>query len=121
MFFVLDDDAERLEWFQSVLGDVDAASTVDEAILKLRANAYDLIFLDHDLADSTTPDATGHQLADVMNRENLQTSTPIIIHSMNPVGAENIRKSLSRTHSNITVVPYSLLQLRLSQRNKKVL
>ena len=120
MFFVLDDDQERLEWFKSVLGpETDTASSVGDAIPKLRANNYELAFLDHDLADSVNPDATGYQLAEVMNRENLQISTPIIIHSMNPVGADNIRRSLSRNHKNVVVVPYSVLKLRLSQRQQK--
>ena len=117
MFFILEDDPERIEWFKSVLGEDQIYTTrdVNDAVAQLKSNVYDIIFMDHDLM-ATGKNASGHGLADILNQEKIATNTPIIIHSMNPVGAENIRRALMNTHSNVTVVPYSVLKARLEQR-----
>jgi CheY-like chemotaxis protein len=119
MIFVLDDDIKRIEWFQEIFpNQLEYARSVAEALPKLRSNPYDIVFLDHDLAVGSSPAVDGIALADTLAKEGIQTSTPIIVHSMNPIGADNIRRALSRTH-NVTIVPYSVLKIRLEERRQK--
>ncbi len=58
---------------------------------------FDVIFLDHDLDDRVYVNSneanTGYQLAKWMQENNI-SAEEIIIHSMNPVGADNIKAVL---------------------------
>ena len=117
MVFILDDSPERIAFFQSIFGnDMDYAHNVSAALNMLRSRKYDMIFLDHDLSENDPGAASGSTLADILEEEKLHTNIPIIIHSMNPVGAQNIQRTLNNTHSQVVVVPYSVLKARLEQR-----
>src|SRR5262245_10098543 len=74
--FLLDDDTRRHKWFQKrFTGDeVAIAETVEQAKEMLAANAYDAIFLDHDLLphhyesnDHGDTDNTGMAIAEWLN------------------------------------------------------
>lgn len=93
---VLEDNPNRIRKFKSALIGfvVDYAAEADEAIQLLSEKKYDLIFLDHDLGgeewvSSTNPN-TGYQVAKVVAEKTGPSSTFVIIHSMNHIGADNI-------------------------------
>lgn len=95
---------------------IDYARTVDDAVGMWIVNKYDEIWLDHDL---------GEDGGDIMNfvaalmrygdynktsKENgYGWELPdIVVHSMNPVGAENIVGKLS-PYYNVKRIPYSII------------
>ncbi len=87
--FLLDDDKRRHRWFVKRFdGDeMDIAETVDEAKEFLQDNAYDAIFLDHDLLphhyesnDHDDFDSTGYAIAEWLNEnKQLQRAATIIV------------------------------------------
>jgi hypothetical protein len=66
--------------------------TAEECIDKLKENNYDYISLDHDLGGTTiveSGDGTGYEVAKWIN-ENLDYKPKIYVHSLNPIGRDNI-------------------------------
>jgi len=125
MIFVLDDSDVRINWFQKewLKHRVDYAKTAQEAIEKLRntKTQYEMIFLDHDLADVHYDipaheihskegvdgwELTGHWVAKIMAKENLHTDTPVFINTCNPDGAIAMADQLKSTHKEIKVMPF---------------
>ncbi|NCN42332.1 hypothetical protein GW916_13910 [bacterium] len=103
MIFVLEDDELRIEAFRGYfekIGETQVlyAVSVDEAKDLLQRNReFRVLFLDHDLGgevyvESTEPN-TGYQVAKFI-KENAIIYKTCIVHSMNVVGAENIRSVL---------------------------
>ena len=94
---LLEDNDERIQQFKDWIPSLDIAITAEEAINLLKANKYDLIFLDHDLGGKVFVDSsefnTGYTVARYM-RENLILSGMVIVHSHNVVGAANIKAVL---------------------------
>jgi len=115
--FVLDDDIDRIKAFQNYFGDevVDYSNNSREAAEKLRNNEYDQIFLDHDLGVFDN----GSLLSITMAEEKLCVDVPIVIHSMNVVGAINMEEILKNTHNNVVRVNFSLLLKNLEASMKK--
>ena len=109
---ILEDNAERIKLFKSLLLNKFKVNEMDVDILftdnvedakKLfdKHKKFDMIFLDHDLdnrvyVDSNEPN-TGYQFAKYLNEkledEDYKT-TVIIIHTMNPIGAQNMKDAL---------------------------
>lgn len=93
--FILEDNKWRLVWFkQHFVGHhLDIASHVDAGEKYICNNKYDIIFLDHDLDDEVYVDSnhfnTGYQLAKII-LDSINKDTPVIVHSMNFPGAQNI-------------------------------
>lgn len=105
ILFLDDDDARHRTFDNSIakLGinaDIAHVSNADQAIKALKRNKYDLVFLDHDLGGEIYVDVnhrnTGSEVARVIYNNNLQPSAIIIIHSLNPVGAINMQKTIGR-------------------------
>jgi hypothetical protein len=101
--FVLDDDMNRIEWFQKKFGkeNVYFATCVSDAKDGLRSyGRLDYIFLDHDLGGPYTrgPDGDGIDVAQWMAQESIQCDTPVVCHSLNDAGAMSICHSLNATH-----------------------
>lgn len=98
--FVLDDDFDRLPAFRKKWEDVTHATDPIAAAEILRTQKFDIIFLDHDLGGPYTrgPLGDGIDLAKVMAEEKLHVDTPIVIHSLNKVGAYNMHCELAGTH-----------------------
>lgn len=80
-------------------------------------NPFDLIFLDHDLDGRVYVDSselnTGYQFAKYLN-EKLTNSPIIIIHTLNPVGAENMANALQGR--KITYVPFTIMEGFIKER-----
>jgi hypothetical protein len=120
--FLLEDDERRCEWFaKRFKGDeIDIACDVQEAKELLEANAYDSIFLDHDLMPehygSDTPDdeRTGYAVASFLAaRPDLQRAATIMVHSFNTEGALRMVEELRRAGRQADYIPFHFLEDRL--------
>jgi len=102
---ILEDDPERIRIFRDKFHDcdLDMVDTSNDAIELLDENQYDLICLDHDLGgevyvNSLDPN-TGYQVTSWMSKNDHQnTDTPVVIHSFNPAGANNMYVALTTTN-----------------------
>lgn len=112
--FVLEDTMERIGFFQKFLEGKEVLYTddADLAIMDLIKTKFDLIFLDHDLDDTdaladprTASFKTGLDVIRCL-RGSINEETPVVIHSINPVGAANMVKE----HPfNVVHIPFHLL------------
>ena len=90
-------------------------SCVDSAIRNYNDN-YDGIFLDHDLGGLQMVNSddlnTGYAFCDwLIKNTKSSMNTPIVIHSVNPVGAKNMLNILSDgKFSEVFILPYPTLQ-----------
>lgn len=98
----LDDMKQRRDAFQrNAIGHtVDFATNAQEAIDLLKANEYDIIYLDHDLAEehyhrNNDDDEDGRFVARKMRDMPQHHGTAVIVHSLNPVGRANIKSILN--------------------------
>lgn len=97
---ILEDSEERRRIFHEMLShthDLSFFGHVEEAKTALSTDGpFDIIFLDHDLDNRVFVDSeeenTGYQLAKYIAENNVRAK--IIIHSMNPYGAERMKKIL---------------------------
>lgn len=117
--FVLEDDQMRIDWFEKTFGDVPflfITKDTDEAIPILRLIKFDLIFLDHDLEETSIYDEDHAEYDATRGKNGLRVATELnftinqetdcIIHSMNPTGAGNMIKAHPFNTSHI---PYHIL------------
>jgi len=96
---VLDDDQNRhLAFQQSLIGMiVERAYTAEEAIKQLQSHPFDVVFLDHDLGGKVmvaSGKGTGYEVAKWLRNNPHRMPKQIIIHSFNPVGAQNMKTML---------------------------
>jgi CheY-like chemotaxis protein len=89
--------------------DFHIAISANAAIEYLKNNKYDLIFLDHDLGGLEMIDSsfynTGYTVAKFMKENNVKGR--VVIHSLNPSGAQNIKFLLK----NAKVIPFTVLNI----------
>jgi hypothetical protein len=120
--FLLDDDRRRHRWFAARFkGDlVDVADTVERAQEMLSANAYDAIFLDHDLhpehyhAPSNDDERTGYAIALwLAANPKLQRASTILVHTRNADGAMRMVEELRRAGRTADYVPFPMLAERI--------
>ncbi len=108
---ILEDSPERIKTFQKKLWkhDLYFFDNVDDTIKALEyMDAFDVLFLDHDLGgqvfvDSDEPN-TGYQLAKYIKEKQLKFNQ-VVIHSMNPVGAQRMKDMLPEA----TIAPFTTL------------
>lgn len=108
---IIDDMQERHEylkkWIKMHYIGVNIFSVKDrwEAEKILKKKKFGIIFLDHDLGNRVFVDSgdpnTGFQIACFIVNNNIKYNE-IIVHSMNPWGAENIKNILP----NVRVIPF---------------
>jgi CheY-like chemotaxis protein len=88
---IIDDNQLRHETLKKRYGEADCAYGYDEAIQYLESGEYDLVSFDHDLGDFVGGvERTGATVARWMGMNGI-TCKRVVIHSNNPIGAENIR------------------------------
>ena len=111
----LDDDPNRHTQLMSALvgfdSSVDWAQTAQEAIKFLSSNEYDIIYLDHDLGGKIMVESgeeTGYEVAKWIN-DNMENLPPIVIHSLNPVGVQNMLNVLPTAKA----IPFYTLIIKL--------
>ena len=110
MYILLVEDAkERVRWFKSEFYgcDIVVEKRPGRACRFVREKKFDLIFLDHDLGIQ----ASGGDELDSMEVAkaipgSVNRNTTVIIHSINPVGSENLRVFLSRNGVNVHRIVY---------------
>ena len=94
--FVLEDMQDRQEAFREKFKGYEKLTicdNVDDSKQILLDDYYDLICLDHDLGGEAFIDSnyynTGYTLAKFILENNIKSK--VVIHSLNPVGAKNIK------------------------------
>jgi len=102
---VVEDNPERNKWFKSIFPMADFAIDAETGVKCVTENVYDSIFLDHDLGDRVFVDSedmnTGFQVAKKI-KETENMNAQIIVHSLNPTGAQNIKGILPQAQ----IVPF---------------
>lgn len=97
---ILEDDIERIVQFKKNMSDGNLLVFVDdpkEAIDLLQEGKWDVLFLDHDLGGQVfVPSGknTGYEVATFLEVNKEFRPETIVVHSMNPVGANNIMAAL---------------------------
>ncbi len=127
--FLLDDDKRRHRWFAKRFeGDeLDIAETVAEAKEFLGENAYDAIFLDHDLLphhyesnDHDDFDSTGYAVAEwLCENKNIQRAATIIVHTRNADGAIRMVEKLRESGRQVEYVPFPMLDMKIKNYWKR--
>jgi len=94
----LDDDKLRHKLFlrKFLEHEVVAVYTAADAITVLEQQAFDAVFLDHDLGGKTMVDShggepTGFTVAKWLTANPHRMPPRVFVHSYNPVGAQNIK------------------------------
>jgi len=114
---ILENEMKRIrvfkEWFEDKF-DLTVCMNAFTGESAVRSDKFDVIFLDHDLGkDGEEMESeernTGYQVSKVI-MENVDTSTPIIIHSMNAVGAENMAQLLGAAGFKVVKVPFGSMR-----------
>jgi two-component SAPR family response regulator len=102
---ILDDDVMRHLLFDKLFKghDIQHVLSVAEFTNAINNTKYDIACLDHDLG--TVETGVDAAKAIVTLPEN-QRPNEILIHSWNPVGAENMRALLSTLNIKVTVKPF---------------
>ena len=116
---ILEDDSNRITIFKEKLKGhdwyfFDVADDAIGALSTIKDKPWDVIFLDHDLDGqifvSSSHHNTGYTVAKYIeeHRNDLEIKQ-IIIHSMNPAGASNMKAALPEA----TVIPFTILRTSL--------
>lgn len=120
--FLLDDDIRRHQWFaQRFKGDfLDVAHNVEQARQLLSDNAYDAIFLDHDLhpehynSQSSDDERTGYAIASwLASGPHLQRASTILVHTRNADGAMRMVEVMRSAGRGAEYVPFPYLAERI--------
>jgi CheY-like chemotaxis protein len=119
---IVEDDEMRCAWFERKFAgrEMDVTCDVGEALGWLAARDYDVILLDHDLAEehyfSDAPDdeRTGYAVARwLASHTDRQRAATIIIHSLNYAGAQRMLDVLRDAGRDAEHVPFHYLQTGL--------
>lgn len=113
---VVDDSAERIEFFRLRLGTrgVFFAMTYAEAVAALRRLRFRRLFLDHDLGGTRN----GSDLAYWLTRRLPRTHRPdVIIHSANSAGTLAMLNTLKRAGFAVATQPFPPSCLEVAQRS----
>lgn len=126
--FLLEDDKRRHQWFvKRFSGDhIDIADDVPGARELLSANAYDALFLDHDLhpehynSPSRDDERTGYAIATwLAANPELQRASTIFVHTRNAEGAMRMVEKLRGAGRAAEFVPFPLLGERIKHYWKR--
>ncbi len=129
---VVEDEEYRCKWFrEACIGhSIDFAYDAEQAKDFLTKSFYNMIFLDHDLndshyaafdnslgLDSEAAKTTGAAVAEWMLIAKNNVQAEIIVHSLNPVGSQNIYATLKIGNYNVRRVPF--LELKKQLKNER--
>lgn len=114
---VLEDDENRIEEFKKRFNersiiDVDFSDNYNDCISKLSINEYQLINMDHDLGHQVFVDSseenTGAGVARwiLKNKDKILGNPTFVVHSLNPVGSENIENIIKEAGFPVYRVPF---------------
>lgn len=121
--FLLDDDERRHRWFERRFegDDLAIAENVEDAKQMLAKEAFDAIFLDHDLLphhyvsnDHDDFGRTGYAIAEWLNeRPDLQKAATIIVHTRNADAAIPMVQKLRESGRNVEYCAFPMLDLKI--------
>lgn len=120
--FLLDDDRRRHRWFEKrfTKDTLDIADTVIEAKELLSANAYDAVFLDHDLlpehyaSNERDDERTGYAIAEwLASSPKIQPASRIFVHTRNADAAIRMIELMRAAGRQVEYVPFPLLEQRI--------
>ena len=117
--FILDDSLERLKRFRKECHpswDVVTAMTYLEGVERAKEK-FDIMFLDHDLnqEDEGSKDVERENCGTNFAKwlvKNYDHDCPIILHSLNPVGGNNMMKILESKFSRVFYRPFAWQDVR---------
>jgi len=111
---ILDDDPTRhAQFIQNNPGcDIRSAYTVNEATALVYDQYFDIICFDHDLGMSSTGEYEtsipfAKTVRELIDSGALLDSTLMLVHTSNPVGAQNIMSYFARTLVHTFKVPWA--------------
>lgn len=122
----LDDERARHRHVQEATKGSDAQVTCvwdpEEAIKEIERGEFDLIMLDHDLGASRKgKEVSGvHVCQRIVELHPRNAGALFVIHSLNPPGAANMVRCLSRAGFRASHVPYAWLMLERSEEGWKI-
>lgn len=94
----------------------------EEAKKHLSSSTYDVIMLDHDLGFGYNQEITGYDVCKaIVENYELHKKSNFIVHSLNPVGAENMSKILKSYSLNVSVLPYAWLGFKFNNNLNRVM
>ena len=113
---ILEDSQERIDSFKENLVDhqVIVTGSTKEAIIKLKTETWDVLFLDHDLHGESYIDSgenTGYEVAKFLEENKDRMPRYVIIHSLNPVGSNNMEAALP----NAVKIPFAWTMAALNK------
>ena len=108
----LDDDKERTKTFRSLIPYATCVETASECIEQLRAKAWDVVFLDHDLGGevfvSTNNPNTGSGVVRwIAEYKDVVVVKCFICHSLNPDGRKSMAERLAYLGYNTHQFPFA--------------
>lgn len=112
--FILEDSQDRIEYFKKQFemhNLVIHTEITKDTYYTLEHNKFDILFLDHDLESHIIRrEKSGKDVAMFLSGNKLQTKSVIYIHSMNPIGANNMLKILDKAGYEVQWIPFFLLK-----------
>jgi hypothetical protein len=106
---VIEDNCERIDWFRDKLQNINVAKNVREAKEALRDGCpYGIIFLDFDAGWRGQRQETFIPVADRLVELNYHGT--VVIHSMDPPGAQRLLQILEGT-CDVHVAPFGSFEL----------
>lgn len=112
--FLIEDNLERIRWFQSRLGIrlSDYTDSPEYAIRVFKAfsvHFHDLIFFDHDLGGAPYTPPFSTDVAKYLVEHDPDVGKRVVIHSLNPDGV----KSLQAIMPGSTALPFGTFEIRI--------
>lgn len=107
---VVEDDGDRIVWFQRRMPNAVFAETAEQAIRLLAIYKFNAVFLDHDLhwthlSSIKIFKGTGREVAKFMQDMDFKGS--VVIHSKNVIGADLMCKFLPHAH----IAPFGTFEI----------
>lgn len=127
MIFLLEDDLERIAWFESLFGDqLVVTRTVEAALYSFEGRSdFEIVFLDHDLDESSVRGEyvekhhsgcafVNSVLCQEVRYPGLRKAQRIIVHSMNPDGALAMCLAMKASGLVPEAIPFNDLKKRMT-------
>lgn len=116
--FILEDSESRIKEFKKSLVlltpycEITVAKDMDHAVDLYKASRpHGLVFLDHDLGDqayvSSEERNTGSEFVRQTHQMIKEDNSTVVIHSLNPDGAEYMKNYLSDNDIESTLIPFA--------------
>ena len=107
---ILEDDKNRIDFFKKHFNrhELIFVDSCRSALNNLYNQKFDIVYVDHDIP-SDNPNNNGYKLIKKVVESKLQKKASFLIHSMNPVGANNMLKTLQHNGYDAHWIPFHLL------------